>query len=372
MAEDRISQLSDRLIHHIFSFLPTVYLVRMSLVSKRWRHVWVSAPFIFLEDFKSITFEKKFKYQYEILDFSLKLYGALFEMLQALCGCSHYSEKRQKSLPPLPNLKHLNVDISARFTRNSDLRESLHWCAPSVETLEIFDEPKHSDHEEDSGGWLQSDDRQLGQGLMIFLACCGPSRTYPTQMRHKHDTCILDLFVQQLLGVPITQGYRKLFKDHRKLLKGHRKLLESRRKKLKGRRNLLGGPTKLLEAHRKLLKGHKKLLKVCRKLVKSSRKMLQSRRKFLEGRTKLLKNLKKLLEGHRKLLEEHRKLQGYRKLLEYRRKLLDSCKKLLEDHRKLLESRRNLLEPHKKLLKSYRKLLEGHRKLVYGYRKLYF
>ncbi|KAF3457036.1 hypothetical protein FNV43_RR01693 [Rhamnella rubrinervis] len=45
---------------------------------------------------------------------------------------------RNMSLPPLPNLKHLTLKIHGRLTRNLKLQESLLWCAPSVEAIEIY------------------------------------------------------------------------------------------------------------------------------------------------------------------------------------------------------------------------------------------
>lgn len=41
--EDRISRLTDELIHHI---MDTKYAVQTSLLSKRWIHVWKSLPFL--------------------------------------------------------------------------------------------------------------------------------------------------------------------------------------------------------------------------------------------------------------------------------------------------------------------------------------
>ncbi|GMN33213.1 hypothetical protein TIFTF001_004038 [Ficus carica] len=41
-AMDQISKLPDPIIHHILSFLPTIEVVRMSLLSKRWRRMWFS------------------------------------------------------------------------------------------------------------------------------------------------------------------------------------------------------------------------------------------------------------------------------------------------------------------------------------------
>ncbi|KAI3871655.1 hypothetical protein MKX03_005318, partial [Papaver bracteatum] len=44
VGEDRISKLPDPLLHHILSFLPTKCAVSTSILSKRWRIVWVSFP----------------------------------------------------------------------------------------------------------------------------------------------------------------------------------------------------------------------------------------------------------------------------------------------------------------------------------------
>nr|WQM40801.1 RNIL [Avena sativa] len=41
---DRISDLPDELRHHIFSFMPAWEVVRTSTLSRRWRHIWASAP----------------------------------------------------------------------------------------------------------------------------------------------------------------------------------------------------------------------------------------------------------------------------------------------------------------------------------------
>ncbi|KAL5547375.1 hypothetical protein UlMin_007062 [Ulmus minor] len=41
---DRISKLPDSVILHILALLPTVEVIRTSLISKRWRHLWNSVP----------------------------------------------------------------------------------------------------------------------------------------------------------------------------------------------------------------------------------------------------------------------------------------------------------------------------------------
>ncbi|OVA06691.1 F-box domain [Macleaya cordata] len=43
---DRISNLPDTVLHHILSFLDMKYVVQTSVLSRRWRYVWASLPFL--------------------------------------------------------------------------------------------------------------------------------------------------------------------------------------------------------------------------------------------------------------------------------------------------------------------------------------
>lgn len=47
---DRISALSDALVRHILSFLPTIYAVWISLLSSRWNNLWKSLPNVDFDD----------------------------------------------------------------------------------------------------------------------------------------------------------------------------------------------------------------------------------------------------------------------------------------------------------------------------------
>lgn len=54
--QDRLSELPDAIIYRIFSFIPTAMAVRMSILSKRWRHMWVSSPELYVGQLHSEKF----------------------------------------------------------------------------------------------------------------------------------------------------------------------------------------------------------------------------------------------------------------------------------------------------------------------------
>ncbi|KAL8525374.1 hypothetical protein ACS0TY_014849 [Phlomoides rotata] len=43
---DRLSELPDSLIHLIFSFLPMRKVLSTTLLSKRWKNLWTSVPYL--------------------------------------------------------------------------------------------------------------------------------------------------------------------------------------------------------------------------------------------------------------------------------------------------------------------------------------
>ena len=47
--EDRISALSDTLIHRVLSFLPVYEAVQTCLLARRWRQIWKSMPVLCVE-----------------------------------------------------------------------------------------------------------------------------------------------------------------------------------------------------------------------------------------------------------------------------------------------------------------------------------
>ncbi|KAI3872287.1 hypothetical protein MKX03_021409 [Papaver bracteatum] len=48
--KDRISNLPDSLLHHILSFMDIKYAVQSCVLSRRWRYIWISLPFLRFSD----------------------------------------------------------------------------------------------------------------------------------------------------------------------------------------------------------------------------------------------------------------------------------------------------------------------------------
>ncbi|XP_038702918.1 F-box/LRR-repeat protein At4g14103-like [Tripterygium wilfordii] len=70
-SEDRISQLSDSLLHHILSFLPTKNAVATCILSTRWQDLWISVTNL---DFEcSNYYKKEFKFSNGFMNFVEKV-----------------------------------------------------------------------------------------------------------------------------------------------------------------------------------------------------------------------------------------------------------------------------------------------------------
>ncbi|TVU26396.1 hypothetical protein EJB05_28941, partial [Eragrostis curvula] len=57
---DRISDLPEDVIHHVLSLLPAHDAVRTSVLARRWRHLWSSAPGLRVTDVKGWRSSDKF------------------------------------------------------------------------------------------------------------------------------------------------------------------------------------------------------------------------------------------------------------------------------------------------------------------------
>ncbi|KAI3897567.1 hypothetical protein MKW92_007740 [Papaver armeniacum] len=65
---DRISELPEPLIHHVFSFLPIKSIVSTSILSRTWRYLWTSIPIIDLRN-QPLPAPNTFNHQPEVNSF---------------------------------------------------------------------------------------------------------------------------------------------------------------------------------------------------------------------------------------------------------------------------------------------------------------
>ncbi|XP_057771492.1 F-box/LRR-repeat protein At3g26922-like isoform X1 [Salvia miltiorrhiza] len=56
---DRLSELPDSVIFHIFWFLPIRDFVRTTILSKRWKNLWTTTPFLNMTDHERLSFDHK-------------------------------------------------------------------------------------------------------------------------------------------------------------------------------------------------------------------------------------------------------------------------------------------------------------------------
>lgn len=57
--DDRISNLPDAIIHHIFSFISIVDVTRTSVLAKRWRYLWTQIPNLHFDDSQVLISERE-------------------------------------------------------------------------------------------------------------------------------------------------------------------------------------------------------------------------------------------------------------------------------------------------------------------------
>ncbi|KAH7544211.1 hypothetical protein JRO89_XS15G0128900 [Xanthoceras sorbifolium] len=106
---DRLSCLHDAILFHIFSFLPTIYVVQSNILSKRWKTLWNSLPYLDFDD-ESVTSAMGIEHSEETI--RIKLTNVLNNFL--LHRLLQYSEAwLLNHLPTFCNLKHLDLEVGS-------------------------------------------------------------------------------------------------------------------------------------------------------------------------------------------------------------------------------------------------------------------
>ncbi|KAL5547400.1 hypothetical protein UlMin_007087 [Ulmus minor] len=137
---DRISNLPDSIILHILSLLPTVDVVRTSLISKRWRHLWNSVPAL---EFCDVGVEQKQFYNFVNKCLEHRMIGKCrlndlgikrFKLEMHGNGGSSVHADRWLSLAVQQHLEELDLHIEPRIF----CKPSFHYCIPSLTVLKLY------------------------------------------------------------------------------------------------------------------------------------------------------------------------------------------------------------------------------------------
>ncbi|KAL7186485.1 hypothetical protein ACSBR2_028271 [Camellia fascicularis] len=117
--EDRISSLTDDLLHHILSFLPTLNSVRTSALSQRWRHLWKSVQTLHFDNLD--WWNCKGSLADQILCKNSKIISKLH------FHCTRI-ERDLFRIVPLLGRKIRELDIDLPICLPEDLIESFRYC----------------------------------------------------------------------------------------------------------------------------------------------------------------------------------------------------------------------------------------------------
>ncbi|PWA99113.1 F-box domain, cyclin-like protein [Artemisia annua] len=165
--EDRISKLPDDIIHHILSFLDMKYAVQTSAVSRKWKHIWTTMPYLNLDSqlFPKLPHFAKFVKQAlchrnnhtEVSAVDLKFTGAATKLTRIVnYAYSHnirrmnvqWITKRSYEFPVYlfssHTLKHLTIEVGYPYyscVYGTCFYPELIWELPALETLNLSGVP---------------------------------------------------------------------------------------------------------------------------------------------------------------------------------------------------------------------------------------
>ncbi|KAK1583606.1 hypothetical protein Q3G72_025463 [Acer saccharum] len=125
---DRLSSLPENIIRHIFSFLDSIDIVRASAVSRKWRYVWVSMPYLSVD----IPYKLKFN---DFVDWVLMFRNRLVDIqilrISGLLLEENHAFYRLVDVIPEFNLQEL--DLMIRYSRDKiELPQCIFNCGSLI------------------------------------------------------------------------------------------------------------------------------------------------------------------------------------------------------------------------------------------------
>ncbi|TXG67880.1 hypothetical protein EZV62_009155 [Acer yangbiense] len=125
---DRLSSLPENIIRHIFSFLDSIDIVRASAVSRKWRYVWVSMPYLSVD----IPYKMKFN---DFVDWVLMFRNRLVD-IQILRISGLFLEENHafyRLMDVIPEFNLQELDLMIRYSRDKiELPQCIFNCGSLI------------------------------------------------------------------------------------------------------------------------------------------------------------------------------------------------------------------------------------------------
>jgi hypothetical protein len=133
--EDRISSLRDPIICHILSFLPTKIYAATSILSKRWKPLWLSVPALHFDDETFPNYDSFFRIVSSIFlsrDITLPVRSFCLKFSQTSTHHSHDINLFVHAVAQRRGIENLNLEISSMLFCKVQLPPSIFSCKTLV------------------------------------------------------------------------------------------------------------------------------------------------------------------------------------------------------------------------------------------------
>jgi hypothetical protein len=134
-SEDRISALPDPIIHHILSFLPTENSAATSILSKRWKPLWLSVPTLRFNDRSFPNYDSFFRFVSSVflsLDITLPIRS--FHLNSLLPSIHHFHDVNRSvyAVAQRGGIENLDLELPIMHFTRVNLPPSIFGCRTLV------------------------------------------------------------------------------------------------------------------------------------------------------------------------------------------------------------------------------------------------
>ncbi|KEH22678.1 putative F-box domain, FBD domain, leucine-rich repeat domain, L domain-containing protein [Medicago truncatula] len=133
--EDRISALPDPIIHDILSFLPTKKSAATSILSKRWKPLWLSVPNLQFDDRSFPNYDSFYRFVSSVfLSLDIKLSIRSFHLKSSHASIHHFHDVNRfvYAAAQRGGIENLNLELPTMNFVRVDIPPSIFGCRTLV------------------------------------------------------------------------------------------------------------------------------------------------------------------------------------------------------------------------------------------------